>query len=149
MIIDLAVHQGNGTAEIFQNNDQVFTFSMHGANNFPYRKEQSNLDIALADNTTDHEYLHILRKEYQQIIEQHTPDFIFYQSGVDVLESDKLGKLSLSIDACKERDYIVLSTAKKLGIPLQISMGGGYSEDIKLIVEAHCNTYRVAADLFD
>lgn len=149
LIIDLDVHQGNGTAEIFQNNDQVFTFSMHGANNFPYRKEQSNLDIALADNTTDYEYLNILKKEYQQIIEQHNPDFIFYQSGVDVLESDKLGKLSLSLEACKERDYIVLSTAKNLDIPIQISMGGGYSEDIKLIVEAHCNTYRIAAELFD
>ncbi len=149
LIIDLDVHQGNGTAEIFQNDHRVFTFSMHGANNFPYRKEQSDLDIALPDNTTDAEYLYILHKEFQKIIDQFKPDFIFYQSGVDVLETDKLGKLSLSLDACKERDYIVLSTAKNLGIPLQISMGGGYSEDIKLIVEAHCNTYRIAADLFE
>lgn len=148
-IIDLDVHQGNGTAEIFQNNDQVFTFSMHGANNFPYRKEQSDLDIPLHDNTTDVEYLSILKKEYQKIINHFNPDFIFYQSGVDVLQTDKLGKLSLSIEACKERDFIVMNTAKKLNIPIQISMGGGYSEDIKLIVEAHCNTYRIAADIFE
>lgn len=149
LIIDLDVHQGNGTAEIFQNNNQVFTFSMHGANNFPYRKEQSDLDIPLPDNTTDAEYLSVLKKEYQKIIDHINPDFIFYQSGVDVLQTDKLGKLSLSLEACKERDYIVINTAKKLGIPIQISMGGGYSEDIKLIVEAHCNTYRIAADLYN
>lgn len=149
LIIDLDVHQGNGTAEIFQNNNQVFTFSMHGANNFPYRKEQSDLDIPLPDNTTDAEYLSVLKKEYQKIIDHINPDFIFYQSGVDVLQTDKLGKLSLSLEACKERDYIVINTAKNLGIPIQISMGGGYSEDIKLIVEAHCNTYRIAADLYN
>lgn len=149
LIIDLDVHQGNGTAEIFSNNEKVFTLSMHGANNFPYRKEQSDLDIALPDNTTDWEYLSILKKEYQKIIDHFKPDFIFYQSGVDVLQTDKLGKLSLSLDACRERDYIVMNTAQKLQIPMQISMGGGYSEDIKLIVEAHCNTYRIAADLFE
>lgn len=149
LIIDLDVHQGNGTAEIFSNNEKVFTFSIHGANNFPYRKEQSDLDIPLPDNTTDTEYLSILTKEYHKILDHINPDFIFYQSGVDVLHTDKLGKLSLSLEACKERDYIVMNTAKKLGIPMQISMGGGYSEDIKLIVEAHCNTYRIASDLYE
>lgn len=149
LIIDLDVHQGNGTAEIFSNIEKVFTFSIHGANNFPYRKEQSDLDIPLPDNTTDTEYLSILTKEYHKILDHINPDFIFYQSGVDVLHTDKLGKLSLSLEACKERDYIVMNTAKKLGIPMQISMGGGYSEDIKLIVEAHCNTYRIASDLYE
>lgn len=149
LIVDLDVHQGNGTAEIFSNEDRVFTFSIHGANNFPYRKEKSNLDIPLPDHTSDAEYLFILHREFQKIIEEFKPDFIFYQSGVDVLQSDKLGKLSLSLEACKERDYIVLSTAKNLGIPIQISMGGGYSEDIKIIVEAHCNTYRIAVDLYE
>lgn len=149
LIIDLDVHQGNGTAEIFVNNDKVFTFSMHGANNFPYRKEQSDLDIPLPDNTSDAEYLSILKKEYHKLIDHLSPDFIFYQSGVDVLQTDKLGKLSLTLEACKERDYIVMNTANKLGIPMQISMGGGYSEDIRLIVEAHCNTYRIAAELYE
>ncbi len=149
LIVDLDVHQGNGTAEIFSNEDRVFTFSIHGANNFPYRKEKSNLDIPLPDYTTDAEYLSVLKTEFHKIINQFQPDFIFYQSGVDVLKSDKLGKLSLSMDACKERDLIVLDATKKFGIPIQISMGGGYSEDIKLIVEAHCNTYRIAVDLYD
>lgn len=149
LIADLDVHQGNGTAEIFENNTDVFTFSMHGGNNFPYRKEKSNLDINLKDNTSDDEYLSILRKELATIINNFKPDFIFYQSGVDVLQSDKLGKLSLSIGACKERDEILFLSAKQYGLPVSVSMGGGYSEDIKIIVEAHCNTFRSAIELFE
>ncbi len=149
LIADLDVHQGNGTAEIFENNFNVFTFSMHGGNNFPYRKEKSTIDIGLADNTSDDEYLGILRKELSSILNQFKPDFIFYQSGVDVLQSDKLGKLSLSLEACKERDEIIFHFAKQHGLPVSVSMGGGYSEDIKIIVEAHCNTFRSAIDLFE
>lgn len=148
LIIDLDVHQGNGTAQIFEHHAQVFTFSMHGANNFPYRKEKSNVDIALPDHTNDEEFLSILNQQLSQF-EHHSFDFIFYQSGVDVLKTDKLGKLSLSMEACKMRDQMVLSFAKKNNIPIAISMGGGYSEDIKHIVEAHCNTYRLAVELFD
>jgi acetoin utilization deacetylase AcuC-like enzyme len=148
LIIDLDVHQGNGTAQIFENEPWVFTFSMHGANNFPYRKERSDLDIALPDGTGDNEYLDILNRTLPQLIERQKPDFIFYLSGVDVLKTDKLGKLALSLEACRERDRLVLEQCKKQQIPAQVSMGGGYSTEIKDIVEAHCNTYRLANHLY-
>ena len=148
LIIDLDVHQGNGTAQIFEQELRVFTFSMHGANNFPYRKEASNLDIGLPDGTADDEYLNILTKTLPDLIERHQPDFIFYLSGVDVLETDKLGKLSLSKQACAMRDELVLKTAHDRQIPIQVSMGGGYSPDIKDVVDAHCATYKIANDLY-
>lgn len=149
LIIDLDVHQGNGTAEIFEHHPQVFTFSMHGANNFPYRKEKSDIDIALKDLTNDEEYLSILNKQLLTFTQEHSFDFIFYQAGVDVLETDKLGKLALSMEACKKRDELVLNFAKNNNIPIAISMGGGYSENIKHIVEAHCNTFRLALEMFE
>mgnify|MGYP003583112159 CR=1 FL=1 len=148
LIVDLDVHQGNGTAEIFEKEDRVFTFSMHGDKNFPFRKEKSDLDIPLADGTKDEEFLNILSDKLPLIIKKHQPDFVFYLSGVDVLESDKLGKLSLSKVACKQRDQIVFETCMKHSLPVQVSMGGGYSEDIKIIVDAHCNTFRTAFDLY-
>lgn len=148
LIVDLDVHQGNGTAEVFQNEDRVFTFSMHGDKNFPFRKEKSDLDIPLADGTQDQEFLSVLSENLPAIISKHNPDFVFYLSGVDVLESDKLGKLALSKSACKQRDQIVFETCIRLGLPVQVSMGGGYSEDIKIIVDAHCNTFRTAFDLY-
>ncbi|WP_113661273.1 histone deacetylase family protein [Pedobacter nanyangensis] len=148
LIVDLDVHQGNGTAEIFTNNDRVFTFSMHGEKNFPFRKEQSDLDIPLADDTQDEEFLSILNDTLPKLIKKHQPDFVFYLSGVDVLESDKLGKLSLTKQACKQRDQLVFEHCLKNNIPLQVSMGGGYSADIKIIVDAHCNTFRTAFHLF-
>src|ERR1700744_4033733 len=104
LMIDLDVHQGNGTAQIFENDPRVFTFSMHGANNFPFRKEKSDLDIALPDGTGDDEYLALLQSTLPKLIERQKPDFIFYLSGVDVLASDKLGKMALSKNACKIRD---------------------------------------------
>ena len=148
LMIDLDVHQGNGTAQIFENEPRVFTFSMHGANNFPARKERSDLDIPLPDGVTDDEFLSIVKQQVPRLIVQQKPDFIFYLAGVDVLESDKLGKLALSKEACKERDRLVLEQCKQAGIPVQVSMGGGYSPQIKDIVDAHCNTYRVALDLY-
>jgi len=148
LIIDLDVHQGNGTAEIFKNNPNVFTFSMHGANNFPFRKEVSNLDIPLKDGIDDQYYLSLLCNALPALIEQRQPDFIFYLAGVDVLASDKLGKLDLSKSACTARDRFVFELAIKNRIPVQVSMGGGYSPDIKDVVEAHCNTYRVANELY-
>ncbi|WP_158828260.1 histone deacetylase family protein [Mucilaginibacter lacusdianchii] len=148
LIIDLDVHQGNGTAQIFENEPRVFTFSMHGANNFPYRKEKSDLDIPLPDAMQDSEFLEIVEDTVPRLINQQKPDFIFYLSGVDVLASDKLGKLSLSREACKARDRFVLEQCKQARIPVQVSMGGGYSPHIRDIVEAHCNTYRVANDLY-
>ena len=148
LIIDLDVHQGNGTAQIFENNPKVFTFSMHGANNFPFRKENSDLDLPLPDGTGDEEYLGLLKKTLPHLIAQQRPDFIFYLSGVDVLASDKLGKMALSKSACKERDRFVFEQCINNKIPVQVSMGGGYSPDIKDIVEAHCNTYKVANELY-
>ncbi len=148
LIIDLDVHQGNGTAEIFQKEDSVFTFSMHGDKNFPFRKEQSDLDIGLADGVADDEFLSILDEKLPQLIKKHQPDFVFYLAGVDVLASDKLGKLALSKQACKQRDQIVFEHCLKNQLPVQVSMGGGYSEDIKIIVDAHCNTFRTAFSLY-
>ena len=148
LIVDLDVHQGNGTAQIFENNSAVFTFSMHGANNFPARKEHSDLDIPLADNTVGEIYLDILFRLLPELIKQQQPDIIFYLAGVDVLATDKLGKLKLTKEECRARDKFVLEQCQKSGIPVQVSMGGGYSAEIKDIVEAHCNTYRVANDLY-
>ncbi|MXN92671.1 histone deacetylase [Flavobacterium sp. Sd200] len=148
LIVDLDVHQGNGTAEIFARNNAVFTFSIHGKTNYPFKKEVSDLDIALPDNTGDDEYLSILGDRLPKLIDTQKPDFVFYLSGVDILDTDKLGKLGCSINGCKERDAIVLSLCHKLGIPVQCSMGGGYSPDIKTIIEAHTNTYRVAAGIY-
>ena len=148
LIIDLDVHQGNGTAQIFENNPRVFTFSMHAANNFPFRKEVSDLDVPLKDGTTGPEYLELLYDVLPKLIAQQKPDFIFFLSGVDVLSSDKLGKLALSREDCRQRDRFVFEQCIKNNIPVQVSMGGGYSPRIKDIVEAHCNTYRVANELY-
>ncbi len=148
LIVDLDVHQGNGTAEIFRNDFRVFTFSMHGKNNYPFKKEVSDFDIPLNDGTTDSEFLAILSERLPQLITSENPDFIFYLAGVDILKSDKLGKLACTIEGAKERDKIVLSLCKNREIPVQVSMGGGYSPDIKTIIEAHANTFRVARQIF-
>lgn len=148
LIIDLDVHQGNGTAEIFEHQPKVFTFSMHGANNFPYRKERSDLDIPLPDGIGDEAYFYLLKEALPKLIDQQKPDFIFYLAGVDVLLTDKLGKLALSKEACKQRDRFVLNLCHKNSIPVQVSMGGGYSPNIKDIVDAHCNTYKSALELY-
>ena len=148
LIIDLDVHQGNGTAEIFEIEPRVFTFSMHAANNFPFRKEQSDLDIPLPDGINGDDYLALLYDALPKLIAKQNPDFIFYLAGVDVLASDKLGKLGLTREECKMRDQFVFEQCIKHKIPVQVSMGGGYSPQIKDIVEAHCNTYRVANQLY-
>ena len=148
LIIDLDVHQGNGTAEIFQKNDKVFTFSTHGKSNYPFKKETSNLDIAFEDKTSDDEFLKTISEIIPILIEQEKPDFIFYLAGVDILASDKLGKLGCTIEGCKRRDEIVFKNCNQYEIPVQVSMGGGYSPEIKTIIEAHTNTYRVAQDIF-
>jgi len=148
LIIDLDVHQGNGTAQIFGNELRVFTFSMHAANNFPFRKEKSDLDIPLVDGINGEDYLAVLYDTLPKLIAQQKPDFIFYLAGADVLASDKLGKLGLTREECKLRDQFVFEQCIKYKIPVQVSMGGGYSPQIKDIVEAHCNTYRVANQLY-
>ncbi|MCM8569446.1 histone deacetylase [Gramella jeungdoensis] len=148
LIVDLDVHQGNGTAEIFQNDPSVFTFSMHGKGNYPFKKESSDLDIELKDGTDDKTYLKKLRSVLPELIEEVKPDFIFYLSGVDILETDKLGRLSCTISGCKARDKFVLNTCYEQGIAVECSMGGGYSKDIRLIIEAHANTYRLAQEIY-
>lgn len=148
LILDLDVHQGNGTAEIFRNDPRVLTFSMHGANNYPLRKEESDIDIALPDQCSDTEYLHILGEELEKLSDLGPFDFLFYQSGVDPLEMDKLGKLSLSLDGLKQRDAMVFEWALQKGLPIQVSMGGGYAPELKDILKAHRQTFELARDIF-
>ena len=148
LIVDLDVHQGNGTAEIFSGDSSVFTFSMHGKNNYPFKKEKSDLDIELPDQTGDEEYLQILKETLPELIANEKPDFIFYLSGVDILASDRLGKLACTADGCEERDRFVLQTCYDQRIPVQVSMGGGYSKEIRDIVNAHANTFRLAQKIF-
>lgn len=148
LIVDLDVHQGNGNASIMANEPRVFVFSMHGEKNYPFRKPPSDLDIDLPNETDDETYLNILKQTLPRLIAEHNPDLIFYQSAVDVLATDKLGKLSLTLEGCKQRDEFVLSQAKAHSIPIAIVMGGGYSEAVEQVVEAHCNTFRLAKQLF-
>ena len=147
LILDLDVHQGNGTAALCSNRDNIFTFSMHGKNNYPLRKEASDIDIELEDATKDAKYLYQLKQGLEDIVKCFDPEFIFYQAGVDVLESDKLGRLGLSLDGCKERDATVFDFSKQLEVPIVTTMGGGYSKEINTIVEAHANTYRCGYDI--
>ena len=142
-IIDLDVHQGNGTAEICQNDDRIFTFSMHGDKNYPFKKEESDWDIGLENGTSDTTYLNILKNALDTIFEKFKPEFIFYQAGVDVLKTDKLGHLNLSVEGCHKRDEMVINKCFKHQIPMQISMGGGYSPDIEDILKAHLNTFKI------
>jgi acetoin utilization deacetylase AcuC-like enzyme len=148
LIIDLDVHQGNGSAQIFANEKRVFTFSMHGAKNYPARKEASDLDIGLPDKTGDEAYLKILRETLPRLLEEVEPDLAFYLSGVDVLETDKLGRLNMSREGCRRRDRLVLRSLHQHRVPVAVSMGGGYSDRIADIVEAHANTYREAQEIF-
>lgn len=148
LVIDLDVHQGNGTAEIFAKEPKVFTFSMHGKENYPLHKEISDLDIELPTYTTDDTYLNLLHDSLPKLIQQVQPQFLFFISGVDILATDKLGKLSVSMEACKRRDEFVFEQAQKAGLPIVVSMGGGYSPKITDIVEAHCNTFRLAQKMY-
>ena len=148
LIIDLDVHQGNGTAEIFASQSSVFTFSMHAEKNFPFRKEVSDLDIGLKNGISDAEYLAILDETLPDLFQRLQPDFVFYLSGVDILATDKLGHLALSREGCRKRDQFVFSLCKEHKVPVQASMGGGYSKRITDIVEAHCNTFRIANHLY-
>lgn len=148
LVIDLDVHQGNGNASIMANEPRVFVFSMHGTKNYPFRKPPSDLDIGLENGTGDAEYLRVLQETLPLLIAQVNPDMIFYQSAVDVLATDKLGKLGLTQAGCKARDEYVMQMAKAADIPVAIVMGGGYSEDVEDVVEAHCNTFRAAQEIY-
>ncbi len=148
MIVDLDVHQGNGTAKIFENESRVFTFSMHGEHNYPLKKETSDYDLGVKDGIKDDAYLELLYDILPGLIEQERPELIFYLSGVDILESDKLGRLAITKEGCKKRDEFVFKTCHSKGIPVAVSMGGGYSEKISDIIEAHANTFRVAHRIY-
>lgn len=148
LIVDLDVHQGNGTASIFKNEGRVYTFSMHGQHNYPFRKETSNTDIGLADGTDGLTYLSVLSENLMAILDSFHPDLVCYLSGVDVLDTDKFGKLKLSLADCKARDAFVFSECYKRGVPVAVAMGGGYSPDVKHIVIAHCNTFKAAKEIY-
>jgi acetoin utilization deacetylase AcuC-like enzyme len=148
LVVDLDVHQGNGTASIFANEERVFTFSMHSETSFPLRKAKSDLDIPLAPLTNDDEYLALLSENLPKLIGRVKPDFIFFQAGVDILTNDQLGHLNVTKEGCAKRDHIVLEIANKHGIPITASMGGGYARNIEEIVDAHCNTYRIAKEIY-
>ncbi|GAB4137133.1 MAG: histone deacetylase [Bacteroidia bacterium] len=147
-IVDLDVHQGNGTAQIFSGRNDVFTFSMHGEKNYPMYKEKSSLDIELPDGADDSMYLDTLKNELPKAIEKFEPDFVFYQAGVDILKTDKLGRLGVSREGCKKRDDFVFQYCRNNQLPVVFTLGGGYSEKISDIVEAHANTFRSACEIF-
>jgi acetoin utilization deacetylase AcuC-like enzyme len=148
LILDLDVHQGNGTAAIFGNEDRVFTVSVHGRENYPFRREKSDLDIEMETNTRDEAYLSVVEDLLRRLPEKVKPDFVFYLAGADILETDKLGKLAISREGCRRRDELVLCRFYDLGLPVMVSMGGGYSPKITDIVEAHCNTFRTARQIW-
>jgi acetoin utilization deacetylase AcuC-like enzyme len=148
LIIDLDVHQGNGTAKLFEHEKRVFTFSMHGEHNYPFHKEKSDLDIGLKDGIGDEEYLGLLKNILPKLISEVKPAIAFYLSGVDILDTDRYGKLKVSVNGCRQRDTFVFTTLQQHHIPCAVSMGGGYSADVKIITEAHCNTFRAALDIF-
>jgi acetoin utilization deacetylase AcuC-like enzyme len=147
LIVDLDVHQGNGTAKIFEGEPRVFTFSVHGEKNYPLHKEKSDLDIALPDGTEDAAYLAMLRTVLPDLLDRVRPDFVFYLSGVDVLATDRLGRLGLTMQGCRERDRTVFDLChRRAGLPVAVSMGGGYSPRLATVVEAHAQTYRSALE---
>ena len=147
LIIDLDVHQGNGTASILKDRQKIFTFSMHGEKNYPFNKEKSNLDIGLKDGTKGEDYLKILDRTLEKLKSQLNPELIFYISGVDILETDKLGRLKVTRNECKKRDELVYEFSRVKKAPVITVMGGGYSEKIYDIVEAHCNTFKAMIEL--
>jgi acetoin utilization deacetylase AcuC-like enzyme len=156
LIIDLDVHQGSGTAEIFNKSPNkwrdteggVFTFSMHGIHNYPITKENSDLDIDLQDGTDDTLYLQILTENLDKLFENLKPDFVFFNAGIDVIENDKLGRLALSIEGCSRRDKLVFEKCKNHNVPIAAVMGAGFNNVLSTIVEAHVNTYRMAQQVF-
>jgi acetoin utilization deacetylase AcuC-like enzyme len=147
-VVDLDVHQGDGTASIFSGDSEVFTVSIHCRSNFPLRKQESSLDVELADGTHDDEYLAALDFVLPQVL-TFRPDIIFYQAGVDGLHSDQLGHLALTHAGLRERDRRVMLAARSYDIPLVITLGGGYSLPLELTAEAHANVYRTAWEVFN
>jgi len=144
LVVDLDVHQGNGTAAVFEGDPEVFTFSMHGERNFPFRKQRSSLDIALADGAGDEVYLDVLARHLPRVVEAARPDLLYYQAGVDPLAEDTLGRLSLTHAGLEARDAFVLEAAQRSGVPVVVTLGGGYARPLEATVRAHIGTYRAA-----
>ncbi len=143
-VVDLDVHQGDGTALLFAGEPAVMTVSLHGGNNFPFRKQRSSIDVEFPDGAGDAEYLAALERTLPRVFD-FAPGIVFYQSGVDALQSDRLGRLALSLDELRRRDDMVFQGCKARCIPVVVTLGGGYSQPISRIVEAHASTYRSAA----
>ena len=144
-IIDCDVHQGNGTAHIFRDEPSVFTFSMHGANNYPFRKETSDLDVVFADGTGDDEYLDALERHVPGLLASHRPDLVFYLAGADPYEGDRWGRLKLTFEGLRRRDGVVFDTCRAAGVPVVVTMAGGYARDVEAIVRIHATTVGEAA----
>ncbi|MDQ3805126.1 MAG: histone deacetylase, partial [Acidobacteriota bacterium] len=147
-VVDLDVHQGNGTAAIFEGDAEVFTFSMHGAKNYPLFKTRSSLDVGLADGTGDGEYLETLARHLPRVFE-HAPEVVFYLGGADPYAGDKLGRLALTMPGLRARDELVLRACRDRRVPVATVMSGGYAADINDTVEIHCNTIRAAKHVFE
>jgi acetoin utilization deacetylase AcuC-like enzyme len=145
-VVDLDVHQGDGTAALLAGDEGVLTVSLHGENNFPLRKQRSGIDIGFADGTGDEEYLLALNGVLSQV-RKFQPELVFYQSGVDALATDRLGRLDLTLAGLRKRDELVFTMVRELGVPVVVTLGGGYSEPIERSVEAHAGTYEVAAQV--
>ena len=145
-VIDLDVHQGDGTAAIFCDDPDVLTLSLHGRNNFPFRKQRSRIDVDLPDGVGDEEYIAALDGVLPRVFE-FDPEIVFYQAGVDGLAGDRLGRLALSLAGLEHRDHLVLEMCRSHGVPVVITLGGGYAEPIERTVEAHANTFREAAEV--
>lgn len=144
-VVDCDVHQGNGTAAIFRDEPAVFTFSLHGAKNFPFRKETSDLDVTFEDGAGDDEYLSALVEHLPRVLDGHHPDVVFYLAGADPYEGDRLGRLKVTIDGLRTRDRLVFEACRGRGIPVVVAMSGGYCPDVDAIVTIHTNTIREAA----
>jgi acetoin utilization deacetylase AcuC-like enzyme len=143
-VIDCDVHQGNGTAAIFSGEPAVFTFSMHGTHNFPFRKESSDLDVTFEDGAGDAAYLSALEHHLPRVLDAHRPDLVFYLAGADPYEHDRLGRLALTIDGLRSRDRLMFDACRTRTIPAIVVMAGGYADDIEAIVTIHANTIREA-----
>lgn len=146
-VVDLDVHQGDGTALLFAGDCDVLTVSMHGENNFPFRKQHSRIDVALPDGTGDDEYLATLAPLLPQVF-GFAPEIVFYQSGVDPLAGDRLGRLALTHAGLQARDRLVMESCRDAGVPLVVTLGGGYADPIERTAEAHANTFRTAAEVY-
>jgi acetoin utilization deacetylase AcuC-like enzyme len=149
LVVDLDVHQGNGTAAVFADDPRVYTMSLHGEHNFPFRKQRSTLDVGLPDGTGDEVYLDVLVRHLPRVLEAARPDLVYYQAGVDPLAADSLGRLHLSHQGLAARDAFVFEAVRRAGLPLVLTLGGGYARPLEATLEAHIGTYRALRRTFE